>query len=87
MATPTARIFVYRLSFESYLKDLNDEPSVESMKDLAGELFDLIDEKLSFQDGKGRPVEADNLTKFGKEMLYFRNGEAVAKNIECRKVA
>lgn len=63
MATPTARIFVYRLSFESYLKDLNDEPSVESMKDLADELFDLIDEKLSFQDGKGRPVEADNLTK------------------------
>ena len=65
MANPTARIFVYRLTFESYLKGLNDEPSVESMKNLADELFDLIDEKLLFLDGKGRSVEADNLTKFG----------------------
>lgn len=50
MANPTARIFVYRLTFESYLKGLNDEPSVESMKNLADELFDQIDEKLPFQE-------------------------------------
>ncbi len=85
MATSTARIFVYRLTFESYLKDLNDEPSVESMKDLADELFDLIDEKLSFQDGKGRPVEADNLTKFGKEMLYFRMEKQSQRTLNAEK--
>lgn len=85
MANPTAKIFVYRLTFESYLKGLNDEPSVESMKVLADELFNLIDEKLSFLDGKGRPVETDNLTKFDKEMLYFRMEKQKQRTLNAEK--
>lgn len=72
MVTKSGNFHIFRLTFNSYLEEMNGKVSDDEKLLAAKQLFECINEKMTFPDGKSIPVESDPPDRFDGCIVYTR---------------
>lgn len=81
MKPQLCKIQIFRLAFDSYLKELGEVPTDEEKRTFVEDFVPLVDEHIMFLDGNENPVVTNDLTKYGNDMAFFRMEKKSHKTI------
>ncbi len=80
----SSNFHVFRLTFNSQFEGLGTSISDEEKLRAARQLFDCIDEKMTFLDGNSHPVEADPPDKLDACIVYTRMSKETLETLTAK---